>query len=300
MRFNYSLLFLLTVVLFSSSCRKTIPVEITIESGNAQLSPLNAELAEPLKIKAVNFKGEAIEGVEVTFLIKSGGGLFANGDFQYVDSTDAEGFASAEWTFGPENFEQQVEAHVKRYNGEPLTFYANPEFFKDNRDGQTYLLAKMGTNIWMAQNMRYNTAASLANPNYPNTVYGRLYPWTDLASLCPTGYHVPSNTEWADLVAATGNDDNIGRRLKSLTGWGLGGNGRNLSGFNVYPSGNYITEDNLNEFRGFQEYAAFWTANENPFNTNEAYYRIVDEAGANVPSSTYDKFNRTSCRCVRD
>lgn len=300
MRFNYSLLFLLTVVLFSSSCRKTIPIEISIESGNAQLSPLNAELAEPLKIKAVNFKGEAIEGVEVTFLIKTGSGVFANGDFEYVDSTDAEGVATAQWFFGAENFEQQVEAHVKRYNGEPLTFYASPEFFKDNRDGQTYLLAKMGSNVWMAQNMRYQTAASLVNPNYPNTLYGRLYPWTDLASLCPTGYHPPTNAEWTDLVISIGNDANIGRKLKSLTGWGLGGNGRNLSGFSVYPSGNYLTESNLNEFRGFQEYATFWTADENPSNINQAYYRILDEAGTIVSFSAYDKFNRTSCRCVRD
>jgi uncharacterized protein (TIGR02145 family) len=300
MRFNYLLFSVLCMLIVLSSCRKNIPVEITIESGNAQLSPLNAELGEPLVIKAVNFKGEAIEGVEVTFLVKSGEGSFVGGDYQFVDTTDAEGLASARWVFGPERFVQQVEAHVKRYNGEPLVFYASPEYFKDNRDGQTYLLVQMGSNVWMGQNMRYNSPASLANPNYPNTEYGRLYPWTDLATVCPTGFHVPAISEWTDLILATGNDDNIGRKIKSLTGWGIGGNGRNLTGFNIFPAGNYILEDNINEYRGYQEYAAFWTSEEDSTNTNRAYYRIIDEAGTNIALSKYDKSNRTSCRCVRD
>lgn len=91
-------------------------------------------------------------------------------------------------------------------------------------DGNTYTTTMLGTQIWMAQNLkttRYNDSTpidlvtdnaewtALKDPAYcwycnnqnSKEFYGALYNWyaVNTGKLCPAGWHVPTDAEWTEL-----------------------------------------------------------------------------------------------------
>ncbi|RYD87329.1 MAG: DUF4189 domain-containing protein, partial [Sphingobacteriales bacterium] len=52
--------------------------------------------------------------------------------------------------------------------------------------------------------------------------YGKLYNWfavTDARGLAPSGWHVPSKSEFAELIAFAGGDSFAGPKLRGKSGW---------------------------------------------------------------------------------
>lgn len=109
---------------------------------------------------------------------------------------------------------------------------------RDSRDGQTYKYVKIGNQVWMAENLNYETANSYCyNDNSTNCEkYGRLYEWSAALNACPIGWHLPSDADFEILVEAVGGENVAGKNLKSTTGWDLCGNGVDF-GFNALPGG---------------------------------------------------------------
>jgi len=130
-------------------------------------------------------------------------------------------------------------------------------------DGNTYSSVVIGTQTWMSENLRttkYNdgtaipdvtdnaTWAALTTPAYCwynndaatyKNKYGALYNGytVETGKLCPTGWHVPTNAEWATLMNNLGGLYFSAEPLKSTIGWDDEvGNGTNLTGFNAIPS----------------------------------------------------------------
>ena len=110
------------------------------------------------------------------------------------------------------------------------TFAATPNV--TDIDGNVYHTITIGTQTWMVENLKttkYNdgTAIPLVTNNttwgalstpaycwynndaatYKNT-YGALYNWyaVNIAKLAPTGWHMPTQTEWQTLEGVIGND----------------------------------------------------------------------------------------------
>ncbi len=126
----------------------------------------------------------------------------------------------------------------------------------DSRDGQTYKTVVIGTQTWMAENLNYAATSSvcpLENSAYC-TKYGRLYLPGGASTYCPSGWHVPSLSEWTVLynyVDANNGTEGVGKSLKSTTGWYEAGTvigtgtaartavatGKNQFGFSALPAG---------------------------------------------------------------
>jgi uncharacterized protein (TIGR02145 family) len=164
------------------------------------------------------------------------------------------------------------------------------------------------TRISGAYTIYANESITLTNGNASN--YGYLYNWyavNDSRKLCPDGWHVPTDAEWATLetylntVAPTGS---VGDKMKSkgdnLLGTGLWNSpnmGNNSSGFSALPGGYRSSTDGT--FYDVSNKAFFWSGTE-AFGVN-AWYRSLDFNMGDVDMPDDDsKKTGLSVRCLRD
>lgn len=118
--------------------------------------------------------------------------------------------------------------------------------FCDFRDFQVYKFVVIGRQVWMAENLNYESENSYCyGKNFINcSTYGRLYSWSAAMDACPEGWHLPDSTEWETLIAEVGGENIAGAKLKSTVGWSNTGNGTKGSGsddfgFSVLPAGQF-------------------------------------------------------------
>jgi uncharacterized protein (TIGR02145 family) len=127
---------------------------------------------------------------------------------------------------------------------------------------KTYKTVKIGNQTWFAENLNYNVEGSMCYDDDPANCakYGRLYTWEAAKSVCPTGWHLPSDDEWDILVDYAGGSSTAGTKLKSKSGWGNNGNGTDQYGFSALPGG-FDDKDQLYEDGGsfsYAEYGGWW------------------------------------------
>ena len=148
-------------------------------------------------------------------------------------------------------------------------------------DGNFYPSIVINGQEWMQKNLRvtkyrngvtiptsispYNTDASVAYEFSAENelLYGRLYNIQTVLSnqLCPTGWHVPSSTEWSTLINNLGGTSIAGRLLKSSSYWNLPNNASNLSNFSALPGGaTSLYTYNTPNFTGVQSYGSWWSS----------------------------------------
>lgn len=168
----------------------------------------------------------------------------------------------------------------------------------DTRDGKTYKTVSLGFQTWMAQNLNYSSSKSYCYKDSSSycTKYGRLYTWAaamdsvrtgcgygktcsvsgDVKGVCPTGWHLPSVSEWEILTTYVGGASKAGQRLKSISGWNGNGNGKDSFGFSALPAGHNVNVS----FFGEGNYAYFWSSTEDY--SNDAYHLrlLYDLTGA--------------------
>ena len=166
---------------------------------------------------------------------------------------------------------------------------------RDSRDGQTYKYVKLGNQVWMAENLNYETANSYCyNDNSINCEkYGRLYEWSAALNSCPSGWHLPSDADFEILVEAVGGENVAGKNLKSTTGWDLGGNGVGF-GFNALPGG---YRSSSGGFGSLGDNANFWSATENY--ESSAYYLELYYYNERTHLDYLGKGYAYSVRCLR-
>ena len=130
---------------------------------------------------------------------------------------------------------------------------------KDSRDGQTYSTVKIGKQTWMAENLNYKTDNSYCynDSSVYCEKYGRLYTWDAAMEACPSGWHLPTESEFNTLLSSVDKSKSA-KELKSTTGWydkGENGNGTDKYGFSVLPSGYKPDVGAFLEMGGF---TVFW------------------------------------------
>jgi len=193
--------------------------------------------------------------------------------------------------------------------------FAFSRFGKDGGDnGKTYKTVKIGDQVWMAENLNYDAEGSKCYGNDPANCkkYGRLYDWKTAATVCPSGWHLPSNAEWdvlmkfVDPSCSSSVCANAGTKLKATSGWndydGSSGNGTDDYGFSALPGGNG-NGSSVGYFFHAGSNGYWWSASEH--DSNYAYYlRIYYYRKVNLfssyLSSHYDNSALLSVRCLQD
>ena len=174
---------------------------------------------------------------------------------------------------------------------------------EDGRDGQTYKTVKIGSQEWMAENLKYKTDSSYCSREGCSK-YGRYYTWEDALKACPEGWHLPDSTEWATLRESVGED--AAKALSSTTDWKstaltdssyycgtayIDLVGTDSYGFTVLPAGVYIDEE-IDVVRSKTQ-ADFWTSTETSY--------ACEFSGGGMGIGRYeDKFEKFSIRCIKD
>jgi len=173
--------------------------------------------------------------------------------------------------------------------------------FTDSRDGKSYKTVKIGSQTWMAEDLKVETANSVCYDNNPSNcmAFGRLYTWNDAQNVCPVGWHLPTDAEWTQLVDYAGYSiktagKTAGKKLKSKTGWNNNGNGSDGYGFSALPNGIADSSDSycLGE-KGF-----WWTATEQSVSSAWSWGIIHSRDGIAKQNSV--KWSLTAVRCVQD
>jgi uncharacterized protein (TIGR02145 family) len=110
--------------------------------------------------------------------------------------------------------------------------------FTDERDGKVYKTVKIGNQVWMAENLKYDAPGSVCYENDPRNAeyYGRLYDLETAKKAVPNGWRLPTNTDWHELIRYVGSAK-AGKDLKMEHSWMKNGNGTNKFGFAALPGG---------------------------------------------------------------
>ena len=169
--------------------------------------------------------------------------------------------------------------------------------FTDSRDGKTYKTVKIGTAVWMAENLNFAAEGSKCYENNAGNCekYGRLYNWATALKACPAGFHLPSDDEWTALVNYAGGEDKAGTKLKSAAGWNKNGNGTNDFGWSALPGGEGDSDGGFGSAGG---YGWWWSATES--DAGVAWRRGMIYDGEYVGRVDDDKTGLFSVRCVKD
>jgi uncharacterized protein (TIGR02145 family) len=193
-----------------------------------------------------------------------------------------------------------------------------------DNDGNTYKTILIGTQTWMARNLKttkYNDGTSIPlvtdaaawsslltpaccwqnNDPARKVTYGVLYNWyaVKTGKLCPTGWHVPSDAEWTELIEYLGGENIAGGKLKEsgLRHWNSPNSGAtNETYFWALPGGDRLDgPDAL--FDNLGEMGCWWTTT---FDENCATIRLMNYNSDHVQKFFFPKKRGLSVRCVWD
>ncbi len=167
----------------------------------------------------------------------------------------------------------------------------------DTRDGKTYRTVKIGRQTWMAENLAYK----VTNGNYwayqheqsNVAVFGYLYDWQTANRACPSGWKLPGDADWNELVDYVGS--NPGKKLKAKGHWRHGsGAGTDEFGFTALPGG-YRNPNGSFDFILNNGY--WWSSTEK--SAKNAWMRAMYYDNTLFNKSDFDKADGFSVRCVK-
>ena len=171
------------------------------------------------------------------------------------------------------------------------------ETILDPRDGRSYEIAQIGSQIWLAENLHYMTDESYCykdDTSYCDK-YGRLYTWNAAKDACPEGWHLPSKDEFSVLIDAVGGENVAGKMLKSVSGWGTKGNGIDAYSFAALPAGDFF--DGKYDFEGFVTF--FWSST--LYSEYSAYHmNLYYDNRVALDDYSLKDYIRYSVRCLKD
>jgi uncharacterized protein (TIGR02145 family) len=182
-------------------------------------------------------------------------------------------------------------------------------------EGNVYPTVHIGNQTWMAENLRstkYSDGSLIPNScwyenNVTDTIFGRLYVWeaamknstqVGTQGACPSGWHIPSNSDWIELFNSLGDSNSCAIALKDTgsTLWDQPLIASGNSGFNIVGAGHGYNCF-VYQLRG--THAEFWTSNEID-NYSAKNWSTNNQSAKMFRHYNQDKANNFSIRCVSD
>lgn len=252
----------------------------------------------------------------------------------------ADGFGLGEFTSNLTGLDPATTYYLRAYAsnatgtayGIQLNFTTG-SFVIDN-DGNVYNTVQIGNQCWMKENLKttqyqngtpieypgssntaweYNTTGAYAWYNNDSTykdIYGALYNGYAVCnanSLCPAGWHIPTDDE-CKILEGTADSDyvvgdtiwnshglrgfDVGKNLKSTTGW-YGGVGTDLYGFSALPTGRRYT---TGTYDGLGGSGGWWSSSLYSFGLMTRYLTTQDGSYRLWDSYTIGR----PVRCLKD
>ena len=208
------------------------------------------------------------------------------------------------------------------------TFFTGITGTVNDIDGNIYNTIGIGSQIWMAENLKttkYNDGTAIpyitddyiwgniSTPAYClnnndisyNAIYGPLYNWYSISTttngnknVCPTGWHIPTDEEWTTLTTYLGGTSIAGAKLKEagLTHWATPNTGAtNESGFTGLPGG---MRSEASSFVHTTNWGYFWSSTENTI--SNSWYILLNYNNIIVYRFNDSKTRGYSIRCIKD
>ncbi len=181
---------------------------------------------------------------------------------------------------------------------------------------------KIGNQVWMVKNLNVDhysngdpisTGLSVSqwvlakegaysyynNDPSREAIYGKLYNWyavIDDRGICPTGWHVPSDDEWNELIEFLGGNKFAGGKLKSTKDWAVRNRAvTNSIGFTALPGGCRCSTGSYNDFGVFGN---MWTSTE--YDVRGAWSRKFYSSNSRLDRNYGEKWYGFSVRCIKD
>lgn len=187
-----------------------------------------------------------------------------------------------------------------------------------------YPIVKVGNQWWMAENLKstkYSNGSNISgsyvydNDSANEDVYGRLYTWTAMMNgatgndnnpsgvhgVCPTAWHVPSESEWDEMRDVLGGKIPMHAKVKEVgtEHWNLpNSDATNESGMTVRPGGLRWGDDGT--FQDLGEQAYFWNCSDFDDLDNASGYTFFYETSDYYMYTWNLKTQAQSVRCVKD
>lgn len=196
-------------------------------------------------------------------------------------------------------------------------------------NGNVYGTVTIGSQTWLAENLRsthYSDGTAISGVyNYNNeealsNAYGKLYTWqaamrnatpstgspSGIQGACPTGWHLPSISEFEKLRDFVGSHYGvggglIGRKIKEsgTTYWDTD-NGNNETGFGARGAGMMFLDGQEIRYQHIKIQTYFWSATERSGIVTEAMRMILYDSGTIATSGGTPKTSALSVRCIKN
>jgi len=189
-------------------------------------------------------------------------------------------------------------------------------------DGNQYPIFQIGTNIWMAGNLRvtrfnngdqiteiisdnkWSNTRKTAWSMYDNSLkfgkpLGYLYNGNavlDERNICPSGWHVPTDSDWENLIKTLGGSKEAGIKLRATKGWLPTMNGTNVSGLKLLPSG---SRNENGQFYGAGKVGVWWSSTNDPSGV-KLFTRTLSNDKQEVIKFAANPKIGAYVRCIRD
>ncbi|HSG27849.1 MAG TPA: FISUMP domain-containing protein [Candidatus Krumholzibacterium sp.] len=184
--------------------------------------------------------------------------------------------------------------------------------FTDDRDGTEYGWVRIGSQVWIAENLRFRPEAGWKCWNDDEVECaekGVFYNWETARVAVPEGWHLPSDEEWKvlerelgipeDKLDLVGLDrvNNAGSTIKKAGFWVTEYNGKpivfsNETGFSAIPTGFFALGDFTHS-----GYAGWWTSTPEG---EKAWVRALSFNDNMLTRAANDKKFFFPVRCIRD